>query len=289
VDFALAPEQEKSPPGAAQRKVFMKKVILIAAGVGILVGFGFYAHQPKREPEVVPEAKADSAPAAEEFRSVEPATPRPEPAVVAAAMPATSQAARLVAPSRPNLDTAMVSRAVELLTSSQVSYLQKREAWKQLRDAGKLDQAIAQLEQLNAGDSRNAEYPAALGQAYLKKCGTIQDLREQGILAMQADKLFDAALSLDAANWEARFTKAVALTYWPPNLNKGEEVIQHFQTLIQQQETQPPQPEFAEPYAWLGEQYQKAGRTEDARTVWQRGATLFPADEKLRTKLTSNP
>jgi tetratricopeptide (TPR) repeat protein len=106
---------------------------------------------------------------------------------------------------------------------------------------------------------------------------------------MQADKLFDAALSLDAANWEARFTKAVALTYWPPNLNKGEEVIQHFQTLIQQQETQPPQPEFAEPYAWLGEQYQKAGRTEDARTVWQRGATLFPADEKLRTKLTSNP
>jgi cytochrome c-type biogenesis protein CcmH/NrfG len=114
-------------------------------------------------------------------------------------------------------------------------------------------------------------------------------VREQGILAMQADKLFDSALSLDSSNWEARFIKAVAMSYWPPMLNKGDEVIQHFQTLIQQQETQAQQPHFAETYAWLGDQYQKAGRADDARAVWQRGAVLFPADEKLRTKLASTP
>ena len=125
--------------------------------------------------------------------------------------------------------------------------------------------------------------------AYLQKCGTIQDVREQGILAMQADKMFDTALSLDPSNWEARFMKAVAMSYWPPMLNKGDEVIQHFQTLIQQQETQTPQPQFAETYAWLGDQYQKAGRADDAKAVWQRGAALFPADEKLRTKLASAP
>ena len=158
-----------------------------------------------------------------------------------------------------------------------------------LTKAGKLDQAIAELEQRVAGDPRVAEYAAALGQAYLKKCGTIQDMREEGILALQADKAFDAALRLDPSNWEARFTKAVAMSYWPPTLNKGDEVIQQFQTLIGQQEAQTPQPEFAGTYAWLGDQYQKAGRSDDARSVWQRGAALFPADEKLRNRLTATP
>ncbi len=179
----------------------------------------------------------------------------------------------------------MLKQAVGILVSPQASYGQKQTTWKQLREAGKLDRAIGELEQQVAANPGVAEYPAALGQAYLKKCATIQDLREQGILAMQADKLFDAALGLDPANWEARFTKAVALSYWPPNMNKGEEVIQHFQTLIQQQETQPPQPHFAGSYVWLGEQYQKSGRNDYARMVWERGAGLFPNDEGLQSKL----
>jgi tetratricopeptide (TPR) repeat protein len=183
----------------------------------------------------------------------------------------------------------MVARIVDGLVSPQSTYQQKRDAWNQLHESGKLDQAISDLEQRVANDPRVADYPAALGQAYLKKCGTIQDMREQGILAMQADKLFDTALSLDPSNWEARFTKAVAMSYWPPMLNKSQEVMQNFQTLIEQQEAQAPQPQFADTYAWLGEQYQKAGRADDARTVWQRGASLFPSDEKLRSKLAGTP
>ena len=192
-------------------------------------------------------------------------------------------------PPNPALEAASLSRMVDVLISPQASHQQKQEAWKYLGEAGKLDQAIAELEQRTANDPRSAENPAALGHAYLQKCGTIQDVREQGILAMQADKMFDTALGLDASNWDARFMKAMAMSYWPPMLNKGDEVIQHFQTLIQQQETQTPQPQFAETYAWLGDQYQKAGRADDARTVWQRGASLFPADEKLRTKLATTP
>lgn len=179
---------------------------------------------------------------------------------------------------------------VDVLVSTEATYQQKREAWKQLREAGKLDQAIAELEQRTANDPRSAQYPAALGQAYLQKCGAVKDVREQGILAMQADKVFDQALSLDPSNWEARFHKAVALSYWPPMLNKGYEVIQHFQTLIQQQENQPQQqPQFAETYAWLGDQYQRVGRTDDAQATWKRGSVLFPTDEKLRSKLAATP
>jgi tetratricopeptide (TPR) repeat protein len=191
------------------------------------------------------------------------------------------------APVNPALEAAALSRTVDVLVSPQASHQQRQDAWKYLGEAGKLDQAITELERRMTNDLSNAECPAALGHAYLHKCGTIKDVREQGILAMQADKMFDTALGLDASNWDARFMKAVAMSYWPPMLNKGDEVIQHFQTLIQQQETQTPQPQFAETYAWLGDQYQKAGRADDAKAVWQRGATLFPTEEKLRTKLAS--
>jgi hypothetical protein len=55
--------------------------------------------------------------------------------------------------------------------------------------------------------------------------------------------------------------------------------------LIEQQEAQAPQPHFAETYAWLGDQYRKGGHTDEARAIWERGAALFPGDEKLGEKL----
>jgi len=270
----------------------MKRLIVAVIGVGVVVvAMGWHLNRPttRAVSPAEPVAETAPAPAGAEPQAVEPAAAQPEqPAQPAAALrvvKATSYTA--TAPVNPALEAASLSRTVDVLVSPLASHQQKQEAWKYLGEAGKLDQAIAELEQRTTNDLRNAECPAALGHAYLQKCGTIKDVREQGILAMQADKMFDTALGLDSSNWDARFMKAVAMSYWPPMLNKGDEVIQHFQTLIQQQETQTPQPQFAETYAWLGDQYQKAGRAEDAKAVWQRGAALFPADEKLRTKLAS--
>jgi tetratricopeptide (TPR) repeat protein len=268
----------------------MKRLIMAVIGVGVLiVGLGWYVNRPK--PPAVPPAEpvADLAPApvGEAPQAVEPRAARPEQPAQPAAAPRVAEKTSYTdtALANPALEAFSLSRTVDLLVSPQASHQQKQDAWKQLGEAGKLDQTIAELEKRTTNDSSNAENPAALGHAYLHKCGTIQDVREQGILAMQADKMFDTALTIDASNWEARFMKAVAMSYWPPMLNKGDEVIQHFQTLIQQQETQAPQPQFAETYSWLGDQYQKAGRAEEAKAVWQRGASLFPSDEKLRTKL----
>jgi tetratricopeptide (TPR) repeat protein len=272
----------------------MKRLMMAVVAVGVVVvGLGWHLNRPATQVVLPAESVAETAPApaGDAPQAVEPVAAQPEqPAQPAAALrvvkPTSYTAA---APANPALEASSLSRTVDILVSPQASYQQKQEAWKQLREAGKLDQAITELEQRTVNDPRNADNPAALGHAYLQKCGTIQDLREQGILAMQADKMFDTALNLDASNWDARFMKAVAMSYWPPNLGKGDEVIQHFQTLIQQQETQSPQPQFADTYAWLGDQYQKAGRADDARVVWQRGAALFPADEKLQTKLALKP
>jgi len=269
----------------------MKRLVIAVVGVGLVVCAALYVNRPKAPtpvpaaPEALPEPVTTQADT--ETPAVESPHPATEPPVARSPLPirSVSVSRTSAVPSNLQLEKSLLNQSVDTLVSAQATYSQKQEAWKQLREAGKLDQAITELEHRVADDPRSAECAAALGQAYLQKCGTIQDVREQGMLALQADKVFDTALTLDSANWEARFTKAMAMSYWPTNMNKGDEVIQHFQMLIQQQEALTPQPQFAETYLWLGDQYQKYGRSNDAHAVWQRGATLFPSHEKLLTRL----
>jgi tetratricopeptide (TPR) repeat protein len=266
----------------------MKKAMLLILGAGVVSALGLYVSRPKAHAtpsatvtESLPEVREEQA----EPETAPPVVEPPAQNVMRATPARLTQP--VAAQSAAALDAGSLKRTLELLVSPQVAYPEKRAMWRQLREAGKLDPAIADLEQRLTNEPRSAEIAAALGQAYLQKCASMQDVREQGILAMQADKVFDTALSADPANWEARFTKAVAMSYWPPVLNKTEEVIQHFETLVQQQETQNPQPQFADTYLWLGQQYQKAGRADDARATWQRGSALFPDHEPLRAKLAA--
>jgi tetratricopeptide (TPR) repeat protein len=253
-----------------------------------------YVNRPRPATAVTAEPAAESAltPANENVEPVRPAVrhaPRGlQPANEAGNSHQEPPTAASSTQPRP-ADASALNYSIDILVAPQASYAQKQAVWKQLREAGKLDQAIGDLERGMAENPRLASYPAALGQAYLQKCGTIQDVREQGILAMQADKVFDTALNLDPSNWEARFTKAVAMSYWPASLNKGQDVIEHFVTLIQQQEIQAPQPQFADTYLWLGDQYQKAGQSEEARNTWRRGAALFPDHAALKSRLTPAP
>ena len=178
--------------------------------------------------------------------------------------------------------------AVDTLVSPHATYAERQAALKELKNSGhRLADAAADLEQRMANDPKNALYPAALGQTYLKMCGTTPDVRQQAVWAMTADADFETALNLDPSNWEARYTKAVGMSYWPASLNKGDEVIQQFNTLIEQQEQQPPQPQFAQTYEWLGKQYQKAGQADNARQIWQRGAALYPDNPSLQSLLAA--
>src|SRR5262249_11230281 len=196
----------------------MKRTIWALLGAtSLLLGGLLYANRPKSSPVSTAATSTETATnqsdqdqqtpealnitrVSSPMRSTEPVNARP-PA-------GGSNSARADA-----LDKSLLTQIVDILVSPQSSYEQKRTAWKQLGEGGKLDQAIGELEQRLAADPRTADYAAALGHAYLQKCGTIHDVREQGILAMQADKVFDTALNLDQANWEARYMKAVALSY----------------------------------------------------------------------------
>lgn len=182
-------------------------------------------------------------------------------------------------------DPEIFKLVLDSLVSPRTSFADRQAIWKQLKDAGKLNDVISSLEQRISASPDSADTAAALGQAYLKKCGTIDDIRQKGIFAMRADEVFDQALAADPSNWDARFYKAVGMSFWPEQLNKGQEVINNFQTLIQQQESATPQPQFAQVYMWLGDQYQKSGASESAAQTWQRGAALFPDNTDLKNRV----
>ena len=182
---------------------------------------------------------------------------------------------------------AKLRQGVDLLVSPQTSFDDKYHTWVKLRDEGKMDQVIGELQARATNNPTAAEIPAALGQAYLHKIAVTKDTRDYAVLGSQADRSFDTALDLDPANWEARFFKATAMSYWPAEMNRRPEVIERFTKLIQDQETQTSQPQFAQSYYWLGETYQKTGRADYADQVWRRGAALFPNDPTLKQKLAS--
>ena len=176
-------------------------------------------------------------------------------------------------------------QAIDILVSPQTSFQQRQAAWKQLRDAGELDQALATLKQRAADNPSSAEYPTALGEAYVYKLQTIRDFHEVSILALQADQSFNTALGIEPTNWEVKFFKAAALSRWPPEMNKGPEVIQQFSNLIDQQEAMPPQPQFAQTYLLLGDQYRKTGQHDYAVQTWRLGLAKFPGDSALQGRI----
>lgn len=271
----------------------MKKLILVLLGMGVtasatLVAVKWQTH-PRSSAKTVAPSALDAA-ARDSDSSVSAEAPAPETPPLDASAAEAGKPANAVAPvsSASKMSVAAAfSQPLRTLVSPQATYAQKKAAWKELRESQQLDKAITDLEQAVRADPSTAEYPTALAEGYLQKLTTIDDAREKSVLAIRADQSFDQALKVDPTNWEARFVKAVALSYWPESLNKSGEVIDNLVTLMEQQESRPPQPHFVQTYVLLGDQYLKVGYTDDARETYRRGASMFPGDNTLREKLAN--
>jgi hypothetical protein len=270
-------------------KFAVKVALTILAGIMLAISLGIFMTRLSTEkavqtaaPGVTETALAPQPAAGSTARKGITQTVQTSPVAEAVSAPVEPQKREAPTPG-----TMAVSQAVETLLSASSSFQQKQSAWARLREAGKLDEAIKTLEDRASKEPQAPEIPATLGQAYLHKAGSIQDVREQGILGLKADQTFDLALNLDSENWEARFWKATAMSYWPAQLGKGKEVIDHLVELVKQQEARPPQPQYAQVYALLGEQYQKQGYADYATQAWKRGIALFPDDDTLSNKLAA--
>jgi tetratricopeptide (TPR) repeat protein len=161
----------------------------------------------------------------------------------------------------------------------------RRDLFKRAAEAGVIDELVAMFEKHAKDNPNDPHAQVELGQAYLQKTFTAPDGPERGLWSMKADKSFDAAIALDDHNWEARYAKGVSLSFWPPILGKQNEALEQFQTLVQQQDNQPQQPQFAQTHWWLGNMYQQMGQKEKAIAAWQHGLSLFPNDEQLQHQI----
>ena len=227
----------------------------------------------------------------------EPATPEPtEPApIVAKPAPASEPASpppppvASAAPSNPESEAvAAFRKTIDLLLAPQYA-AQKQELFDRLRTSGQIDSAITELQRRAKETPGDANIHTTLGEAMLNKVRLLHetgaDINEQGILAMQADQTFNAALKVDPKNWEAQFVKYSTMYYWPAELQRDTEVAQRLSGLIDQQEALPAQPQFAQTYVVLGNQYLKMGKPDFAEATWRLGLGKFPNDATLLGKL----
>lgn len=159
--------------------------------------------------------------------------------------------------------------------------------WQRAAKEGLTDALVARFEQLAAADPTDPAKRVDLGNAYLQKVFAAGGGPMAGVWAVKADKAFDAALELDPQHWEARFTKAVSLSFWPAALGKQAMAIQEFETLLGQQSTGAPRPEHAQTYLFLGNVHQSSGSIQKALDTWRRGLELFPDNEELRARIAS--
>jgi tetratricopeptide (TPR) repeat protein len=293
VDIPTRNKIKCAASAAMNERNVMKKLIYAILGVAV-IGGGIALSAVRQKNPVVPpiQARTESAPgpATENNSPVQTAVATPVPAQPVPADTADSKPA-VVASATETSAKALdpdIKQAIESLLSPQLSHEQRRDILKQLVESGKIDQAISELQQQAANNPNNAALQTALGQACLEKGKTMMqdDIPGGSMLIMQGMKSFDTALSLDPSNWEAAFTKAAVMSHYPAELNQGQAVINQFTQLINQQETQPPQAQFAMSYVLLGDQYQKLGQNDYAQATWQAGAQLFPGDKTLRKRLT---
>jgi tetratricopeptide (TPR) repeat protein len=158
----------------------------------------------------------------------------------------------------------------------------------ELRKSGGLDELIADLQghlRMQPGD---AGANLLLAQACIQRIQAGDLGAEAGDLATLADRAFDNALSVDPGNWEARYSKAEALSYWPTAAGKSQEAIAQLEILLQQQAAGVAHPGHAKTHLLLGNLYMNAGHKQMALTIWQQGLAAFPSNGHLQQQLSAH-
>jgi tetratricopeptide (TPR) repeat protein len=270
-----------------------KSIILFVVACGLVAGAVIYLNKQKSAPAPAPVAESTPPPAeqsAPEKISVVKPEPSPAPATTASDLAQTPAATTASTETNSSPSTNAISKTVDALLAARGG---KHEMFEQLRKSGQLDAVIAELQQRAAANPTDPEIPTTLGEALLNKVRNLHDsgvtdVNELGILALQADQNFNAALKIDPKNWEAQFVKASSQFYWPPDAQRDANTAQMLSGLIDQQDGMPANPVFAQTYAQLVKQYQKMGKPDEAAATLQLGLQKFPSDPALQA-LLHNP
>lgn len=262
-------------------------ILLVGLAIGITGTIIFFGRQ-KALPAPAPIVEAAPAPTTSPQPEVV-VVPKPAPPVTTSIPEPTPVPVTNAVPDNSESEAAAAFRkTIDRLLAPEFAG-QKQALFDRLRTSGQMDQVIAELQRRAKETPGDVAIPTTLGEAMLNKVRQLHeagaDVNEVGILAMQADQSFNAALKLDPSNWEAQFVKYSTMVYWPADANRDNEAAQKLSGLIDQQEAAPQQPQFAQTYVALGNQYQKMGKPDFAETTWRLGLTKFPGDPTLQQKI----
>jgi len=159
--------------------------------------------------------------------------------------------------------------------------------WNKARAAGLSKELIAAFEERAEQSPNDAEAQAQVGFAYLSTIAEIPDGPEKGAWGMKADAAFDRALEIDPNHWEARYTKAFSLSFWPPIFGKQAEAISNFEILVEKQGNLTRSSRHADTFLHLGNLYQQTGQHEKAAAIWAQGAAQFPDNAELLGRVSA--
>jgi tetratricopeptide (TPR) repeat protein len=272
-------------------KTFVTTLLIVCAMV--IAGAITYLNWHKAAPAPKPVAEIPTGQAVEQTPTDNTAAPQPTPAVALSNTSEQVAASAPAAASTASTSLTPIQKMVKALLSAKTGP-EKQALFNDLRKNGQLNDVIAELKQEAQENPNNVEIPTTLGEAELNEIRSLIDNGgmaanhdQIGILAMQADQEFDAALQMDPQNWEAQFVKASSMSYWPSNPQTDSEVVQRLTSLIDQQDTMSPNPAFAQTYLTLGNEYQKLGQTDKAQATWALGAQEYPNDSSLQQKIAS--
>lgn len=176
----------------------------------------------------------------------------------------------------------------QMLTEGDLDETEWTALWQELKQEGLADEMVAMFEQLVDERPNDADAHVGLAGAYLALTMLAGATPEAGHWGMQADRMLDQALEIDDQHWDARFTKAMSLSFWPDAFGKKAEAIQHFEILAQQQESLAVEDNFVTTYQMLGNMYLETGEKQKAIETWQKGLAMFPEDEDLLHQLELN-
>ncbi|MBL7008091.1 MAG: hypothetical protein ISR76_03775 [Planctomycetes bacterium] len=180
-----------------------------------------------------------------------------------------------------------VDSAFAALLADGLDFDRRSELWQRIGEAGLTDAVLEALEQQAEDHPGDPQLQLVLGEAYLEQVFQAGNSPQAGAWAMKADAAFDLALQADPGHWDARFTKAVSLSNWPPFLGKQNEAIRHFELLVDKQGSSASRPSYADTYLILGNLYQQTGRPQDALRVWRLGAGLFPGRQDILDQIAA--
>jgi tetratricopeptide (TPR) repeat protein len=181
-----------------------------------------------------------------------------------------------------------VEDAFAQLLSGELSQEERQALWARMAAEGLSDELVALFEERVEREPNDPQLRVELGEAYLQKVFEVGGSSPTaGLWAMKADGAFDAALALDEQHWDARFSKAISYSFWPPALGMQNKAIAQFEILLEQQQGQAKSPQFAQTYYFLGNMYQQTGNPSKALAIWQEGAALYPDDAQLAAQLAA--